>query len=171
MVIDTKKIKETINLNPGKTKKELAGILGIKHETFIYHYKKLLKNNEINKIEDQAVITESKIKTLEYYFTCGFTDEEACLEADISTRTLYNYCTKNPEWAEKRQLLKRKPIMRAKLLVNKNLEEGKDEFVKMVYQEDKRQERAKIKVDLWVTTEDEEEANVKQVSLNVTFSD
>lgn len=171
MALDTKHIKEIINLNPGKTKKELAGILGIKDTTFIYHYRKLLKAGEIQKIDDVTTITAKEVEILEYYFTHGFTDEEACLEANVPTRTFYDYCRNNPEWAERRQVLKKKQVMKAKLLVSKNLEEEKDDYIKMVYQEDKRQERAKIKVDLWVSTEDEEETNVKQVSLKVTFSD
>lgn len=171
MALDTKHIKETIHLNPGKTKKELAGILGIKEKTFIYHYQKLLKAGEIKKIDDVTTITSKEIELLEYYFTHWFTDEEACLEANVPTSTFYLYCRNNPEWADRRQILKKKQVMKAKLLVSKNLEAEKDDYIKMVYQEDKRQERAKIKVDLWVSTEDEEETNVKQVSLKVTFSD
>jgi len=170
-VTTTKKVKEIINTNPGKTKKELAGLLGIEDKTFIYHYQKLLKAGEIQKIEDQVVISDKEIKDLEYYFTHGFTDEEACLEADINIRTFYHYCSNNPEWADRRQVLKKRQVMKAKLIVSKNLEAEKDDYVKMVFQEEKRQERARIKVDLGVTTEDEEDINAKNVSLKVTIMD
>ena len=66
----------------------------------------------------------------------------------MPTSTFYLYCRNNPEWADRRQILKKKQVMKAKLLVSKNLEAEKDDYIKMVYQEDKRQERAKIKVDL-----------------------
>jgi predicted HTH transcriptional regulator len=167
----TQKVKEVINTNPGKTKKELAGILGIKHKTFIYHYQKLLKNGEVEKIDDVTSITSKEIENLEYYFTHGFTDEEACLQVNVSPSSFYLYCRNNPEWAERRQILKKKQVMKAKLLVSKNLEQEKDEYIKMVYQEDKRQERARLKVDLGVTKEDEEDLNIKNVSLKVTILD
>lgn len=170
-VTTTKKVKETINLNPGKTKKELAGILGIEDNTFTYHYTKLLKAGEIQKIEDQIAISEKELKDLEYYFTHGFTDEEACLEADVNIRTFYNYCRNNPEWAEKRQILKKRQVMKAKLLVSKNLELEKDDYIKMVYQEEKRQDRAKVRLDLGVSKEDEEDLEVKTIGVRVTFLD
>ena len=61
--------------------------------------------------------------------------------------------------------------MKAKLLVSKNLEAEKDDYIKMVYQEEKRQDRAKINLDLGVSKEDEENIETKSVSLKVTFSD
>lgn len=170
-VTTTKKVKECINTNPGKTKKELAGILGVEEKTFIYHYQKLLKAGEIQKIDDLTSITTKEIKDLEYYFTHGFTDEEACLEANVPISSFYHYCSNNPEWADRRKVLKRKQVMKAKLIVSKNLEAEKDDYVKMVYQANQQNDRAKLKIDLGVSTEDEEDIEIKKISLNVTFLD
>ena len=173
-VTTTKKVKEFINQNPGRTKTELAILLGLKHVTFIYHYQKLLKSGEVQKIEDKIKMNTAQIEKLEKYFWYGFNDKEACFKANVPTSTFYVYCKENPEWAERRQVLKKSPEMRAKELVAKKLKktEENDDYVKMVYQEEKRQERAKIKVDLEVTKEDEEDIEVKRsVSVNVTFSD
>lgn len=172
MTIETKKVKELINLNPGKSKLELAGILGVKFTTFIYHYKKLLKNGEIKKIDEVTSITPEKVKELEKWFTYWFNDEEACLQAEIPTSTFYDYCRNNPDWADRRQVLKKSTTMHAKMIVAKKvMEEEKDDYVKMVYQENNRKERAEVRVNLWVTKEDEEEIETKQISLKVTFSD
>ena len=167
--IKTEDVKKVILKNPGKTKKELAEIMQIGIKRFVYHYNKLLLNKEIDLIDDKTGITERDIENLEYYFTHGFTDAEACLQVWVAERTFYQYCSKNPEWANRRQVLKRKQVMTAKLEVSKALLEGKDDFVKMVYQEDKRRERSEVKVDLGVDKNEGEDFGT--VSLKVSISD
>ena len=39
----------------------------------------------------------------------GFNDEEACLYAGISARSLYTYIEKNPEFSQKKNNLSRIP--------------------------------------------------------------
>jgi hypothetical protein len=59
-------------------------------------------------------MTKEVVNKLEEGFSMGYNDEEACLWADISPRTLYNYCRENPEFGIKKEVLKRKPKMIAK---------------------------------------------------------
>ncbi len=44
----------------------------------------------------------------------AFTDKEACFYAGIGERTLYEYCEGNPEFAQRKELLKLSPNIRAK---------------------------------------------------------
>lgn len=69
-------------------------------------------------------MTPETLQVLEKYFAQGFNDAEACLMADIGTSTLYRYMKNNPEYRERKRVLKRKPIMQAKINVNKKLNEG-----------------------------------------------
>lgn len=62
-------------------------------------------------------MTESTINKLEEAFSYAFTDEEACLYAGISRQTLNEYCKKNPEFRDRKQLLKQQPSMLAKRVV------------------------------------------------------
>lgn len=61
--------------------------------------------------------TEEKIAELKKAFALGFTDEEACLYADVWLRAFYDYCTQNEDFKELKELLKQKPKMKAKLNV------------------------------------------------------
>jgi hypothetical protein len=62
-------------------------------------------------------MTPDTIQKLEQAFLMGCTDREACLFADISQQTLYNYCEKNPEFIERKERLKDNPVMRARKVV------------------------------------------------------
>lgn len=61
-----------------------------------------------------TVMTPEVIAKLEEAFAWGCTDIEACLWADIATKTLYVYQEKNPEFAQRKAELKEKPIMLAR---------------------------------------------------------
>ena len=63
----------------------------------------------------KTIMTEETVKKLVDAFSMWFTDEEACLYSDISKQTLYNYCEKNPKFLTKKELLKNKPKIKAKL--------------------------------------------------------
>lgn len=71
-----------------------------------------------------TVMTPEIIAKLEEAFMNAFTDEEACLYADIGTSTLYNYGEKHPEFLERKEQLKKKPNIKAKLNILKSLNEG-----------------------------------------------
>lgn len=60
-----------------------------------------------------TVMTEVVLHKLETAFMNAFTDEMACLYADISETALYNYCLANPEFAKRKEVLKMNPNLTA----------------------------------------------------------
>lgn len=69
-----------------------------------------------------TVIDEAVLAKLEYAFTNSFTDDEASLYANISPATLYRYIEDNPEFWERKEILKKNPNIKAKLNWIKKLE-------------------------------------------------
>jgi len=68
-------------------------------------------------------MTPETMQKLEEAFTKGCTDTEACVYADISIRTLYDYCEKHEEFSHRKELLKDQPTMKAKFIIDDSLEE------------------------------------------------
>lgn len=79
------------------------------------------------------------LRALNNAFALGCTDEEACIMANISTATLYNYQKDKPDFVEEKELLKKKPFLSARFTIVHSLSEpehakwyaerkGKDEF-------------------------------------------
>ena len=60
-------------------------------------------------------MTPELVEKLERAFGMGFTDDQACLFVGIDKHTLYSYCDKFPEFSTKKELLKKKPDLKAKL--------------------------------------------------------
>ncbi|MGM0175703.1 hypothetical protein [Enterococcus sp. DIV0800] len=81
-------------------------------------------------------IDEKVLQKLEYAFSYGLTDKEACVLADIAPSTLYNYCEKNPAFSERKEELKNKPIIKAKMNLVDSLKAG-DEKATIWYLERK----------------------------------
>lgn len=69
-------------------------------------------------------MTENTVKKLEEAFLMGCTDIEACLFADISKQTLYTFQEKNPEFVDRKEALKSNPVMKARKVVLKALDES-----------------------------------------------
>ena len=63
-------------------------------------------------------------KKLEQAFLAGCTDVEACCYADISRSTLHNYCESNDGFMDRKETLKNQPVMQARFIVNRHLDEG-----------------------------------------------
>lgn len=61
-----------------------------------------------------SVMTPETLAKLEEGFLMGFTDREASLFAGINPSTLYRYCEDNPEYSERKELLKENVKMIAK---------------------------------------------------------
>ena len=86
---------------------------------------KLERNNMVkNKGGRPTKMTQGTVKKLEEAFLRGLSDEEACLYADISKPTLYDYCDKNPDFFDRKELLKQRVKTRAKLNISKAIEDG-----------------------------------------------
>ncbi len=59
-------------------------------------------------------MTVKTVNKLEDAFRWGCTDAEACLHANITKQTLYNYCEKNKGFLDRKEILKDNPILMAK---------------------------------------------------------
>ena len=84
----------------------------------------------------KSIIDELTLKKLEEGFSMGLTDTEASLYANISSRTLYNYQEKFPEFVQRKEQLKDNTKMHAKVNVHKAIKKG-DEFNSRWYLEKK----------------------------------
>jgi hypothetical protein len=69
-------------------------------------------------------MTPEVIQKLEDAFSWGCTDLEACCNANISKSTLYNYCDANPEFMERKEILKNQPVMKARRVVQAALDQN-----------------------------------------------
>ena len=81
-------------------------------------------------------MTEEVLRKLEDAFLLGCSDLEACFAANIAPSTLYKYQEDNPEFLERKQLLKENPIYKARKSVVDKLELDADLALK--YLERKR---------------------------------
>lgn len=71
-------------------------------------------------------MTPDTVNKLEQAFSMGCSDLEACLFADISKQTLYNYQDKHPEFVDRKAMLKQKMIFKARSVIAEALN-NKDE--------------------------------------------
>jgi hypothetical protein len=65
---------------------------------------------------------EMTLKKLEEAFAIGASDKEACFYADISHQTLYTYQQNHPEFVERKEALKERPVLLARQSVLKAME-------------------------------------------------
>jgi len=72
----------------------------------------------------KTVMTPETIAKLESAFAQGFSDADACILAEIDVTTLHRYNQKNPNFAKKKEALKRRPLLSSVLLINKAIKEG-----------------------------------------------
>lgn len=63
-------------------------------------------------------------KLEEGFLRYSLTDREACLYAGISPQTLYEYCKNNPEFSERKELLKEQVKIKAKQNLTQEIGEG-----------------------------------------------
>lgn len=75
-----------------------------------------------SKVGRPTVMTKEMLDKLEMLFAKGLTDREACLIADINPSTLYNYCNDHPDFLERKELLKEKVKIQAKLNIAEAIE-------------------------------------------------
>lgn len=70
-----------------------------------------------------AAIDQSCVDKLEQAFAIGCSKTEACLYADISRQTLYDYFKEHPDFLDKCERLKERPVLKARGTVVKSLDE------------------------------------------------
>ena len=93
-------------------------------------------NMKKNKGWRNPIVTPEAIQKLEEAFSWWCSDLEACLHANIWKSTLYNYQNDNPEFLERKEILKEKTIILARQTVVKSLKDSPDMALK--YLERKR---------------------------------
>ena len=77
-------------------------------------------------------MTPETVKKLEEAFSLGCSDVEACLFADITKQTLYNYQDKNPEFVDRKAMLKENPVLLARTTVVRDLKNDSDLALKFL---------------------------------------
>ena len=91
-------------------------------------------------------VNEMSLSKLEEAFRYGASDVEACLVAEISPATLYNYQKEHPEFLERKQILKENPTMVArKSVVDKLPKDGK---LALAYLERKKKKEFSLKTEM-----------------------
>lgn len=71
-----------------------------------------------------TVMTPENIAKLEEGFLHGLSDRESCLYAGLAPSTLYAFCVENPDFSERKELLKEQIKMRAKLNISSGIAGG-----------------------------------------------
>lgn len=107
-----------------------------------------------------TVMTQEVVGKLEQAFSMGCSDLEACLYADISKQALYDYQERNPEFADRKAMLKQKMIFKARSVVADALN-NKDENTAKWYLERKAKDEFSTKVENDTTVKGLEIALVK----------
>lgn len=70
-----------------------------------------------------TVMTPELLNKLEEVFAIGGSDTEACFYANISPETMYKYGREHPEFMERKEALKEKPILKARQTIVKGLDD------------------------------------------------
>lgn len=68
-----------------------------------------------------TVMTPEVIGKLEYVFGLGGSDREATFYAGINLDTLYEYQKRNPDFTERKEALKNRPVLKARETVVNSL--------------------------------------------------
>jgi len=100
-----------------------------------------------SKVGRPSIITDEVLQKLEQAFSLDCTDEEACIYADISPRTLYNYQDANPEFLQRKKLLKQKLVLKARTVISNSLSENDRDTAKW-YLERKRKDEFSTKQEV-----------------------
>lgn len=76
--------------------------------------------------------TAQTLAKLDEAFAIGCSDREACVFADVDPRNLYRYQEKHPEFRQRKELLKEKPILLARWELVKGLKNNPELCMKFL---------------------------------------
>ena len=107
-----------------------------------------------NKNGQNTIMTPDLVAKLFEAFAYGLTDAEACLYCGINDKTMYSYFIKHPDQQERKELVKKKPIMRAKLNVVNSIDSG-DLDISKWYLERKVKEEFSLKQEYELSNKDD----------------
>lgn len=94
-------------------------------------------------------MTPETLAKLEQAFSLGCSDLEACIFADIHPTVLYRFQEKNPEFRERKEMLKQKLVLKARTVVAEALK-NKDENTAKWYLERKARDEFAAKQEVAV---------------------
>ena len=100
-----------------------------------------------NKGGRPTVMTPEMVQKLEEGFMKGLTDAECCLFCGIAKQTLYDYCNKYPEFADRKEDLKKHPAIQAKLNILEAIDGG-DKDISKWYLERKNKDEFSLKQEI-----------------------
>lgn len=123
-------------------REEVIEALGITGVTFGKYYKIYREKREIPELDARVVFTPEILDKLRVCFKKGYTDKEACYEAKVKLSSFYSYCSRNEDFREEKEILKRNPYNLAKDIIVEELEAKNVDIAKLVWKEDKMSERA-----------------------------
>ena len=101
-----------------------------------------------------TIFTRELLDKLEYVFALGGTDKEACLFAAVSPAALYIYQQKNPDFVERKDLLKESPVLAARESVVKSLKRNPELALKFL--ERKKKDEFSLRSELTAQAENAE---------------
>ena len=93
-----------------------------------------------------TIMTPDTVKKLKEGFAQGFSVANACIWADISRQTYFDYCKLHPEFSDQCKTLQQKPLIKSILVINKALNEGDVSTAKW-YAERKAKDEFSLKVE------------------------
>lgn len=89
-------------------------------------------------------MTPDTVKKLEEAFALGCSDLEACLMANITKQTLYNYQERNPDFLDRKELLKENPVLIARRTVVNDIAHNSDLAMKYLERKCKKEFSTKV---------------------------
>lgn len=100
-----------------------------------------------NKSGRPTKMTSDTLAKLEQAFSLGCSDLEACIFADIHPTVLYRFQERNPEFRERKEMLKQKLVLKARNVIAQALE-NKDENTAKWYLERKARDEFSTKQEM-----------------------
>lgn len=128
---------------------------------------KIIIKKEAEKTGRPTVMTPETIRKIKEGFAQGFSVRNACIWADISADTYFEYCKKYPNFSEQCKTLQQKPLIKSILVINKALNEGDVSTAKW-YAERKAKDEFSLRNE--ITGEDGEAIKIKIPEINVIFT-
>ena len=99
------------------------------------------KNPEdLQKVGRPTVMTPDVVSKLEQAWAMGCSDLEACLFANISKQTLYDYQNKNPEFVDRKERLKESLVLKARTVIANALNQDDENTAKWYLERKKKAE-------------------------------
>lgn len=99
-----------------------------------------------NKCGRPSKLDETALRKLEEAFALGSTDLEACFYAGISKSAFYAYQEQHPEFQDRKEQLKQRPILLARTSVVKGIQENPELALKFL--ERKKKDEFSLKQEL-----------------------